>query len=75
MIAHPTPGLWEALGDAGIYVHRDDIDAWQAALRTLVSPDAWQAAWLKATQRAAELDPVGRPGTWCTVVEALAASS
>ncbi|WP_228995215.1 glycosyltransferase family 4 protein [Streptomyces sp. DH8] len=35
VIAHPTPGLREALGDAGMFVDRADIPAWAAAIRTL----------------------------------------
>ncbi|MEU8870440.1 glycosyltransferase [Streptomyces javensis] len=35
VIAHPTPGLHEALGDAGTFVDRDDHQAWAAAIRDL----------------------------------------
>lgn len=35
VIAHPTPGLREALGDAGTFVDRADVPAWVAAIRTL----------------------------------------
>lgn len=29
VIAHPTPGLVEALGDAALFLDRDDLDAWE----------------------------------------------
>ncbi|MFI1769152.1 glycosyltransferase family 4 protein [Streptomyces sp. NPDC020800] len=28
VIAHPTPGLVESLGEAGIFAYRDDLNAW-----------------------------------------------
>lgn len=35
VIAHPTPGLREALGDAGTFIDRDDHQAWADAIRGL----------------------------------------
>ncbi|MDN3056849.1 glycosyltransferase [Streptomyces sp. SRF1] len=35
VVAHPTPGLREALGEAGTFVDRDDHRAWAAAIRDL----------------------------------------
>lgn len=35
VIAHPTPGLREALGDAGTFIDRDDHQAWADAVRAL----------------------------------------
>ncbi|UQA91872.1 hypothetical protein [Streptomyces halobius] len=35
VIAHPTPGLVESLGDARIFAYRDDLNAWIHALRSL----------------------------------------
>ena len=72
VIAHPTPGLCEALADAGTYAHREDIDAWQAALQTLLTSEAWQTASNKAVRRAAELDPADDLDRWCIAIEALA---
>ena len=72
VIAHPTPGLCEALADAGIYAHRDDLDAWQAALGGVLRPEAWQTASDKAAKRAADLDPAADLDRWCSAVEALA---
>ena len=75
VIAHPTLGLREALADAGTYAHRDDIDAWQNALRGVLNPDGWRTASQKAARRAAELDPTVELDRWCAAVEVLAASS
>ncbi|GGX37692.1 glycosyltransferase family 4 protein [Streptomyces chryseus] len=35
VIAHPTPGLREALGDAGTFLDRSDVRAWAAAIQAL----------------------------------------
>lgn len=35
VIAHPTPGLREALGDAGTFIERSDVRAWVAAIRAM----------------------------------------
>lgn len=42
-IVHPTPGLTEALGKAGIYCDRDKIDDWQAELTRLYSDHGYYA--------------------------------
>lgn len=56
-IAHPTPGLKEALGDAGTFVHRDDHDGWKSAIRYLSSPRGFSAASRRAKAHAEGLDP------------------
>jgi glycosyltransferase involved in cell wall biosynthesis len=56
-IAHPTPGLQESLGDAGIFADRDDIGAWQAEIERLSAPVAYREAKAKSLARCAELDP------------------
>lgn len=55
VIAHPTPGLREALGPAGIFIDRDDTDAWVAAIRRLRDGRSWKAASRKALARAHEV--------------------
>lgn len=43
VIAAPTPGLRESLGDAGVFAPRDDYQAWKQALTNLTSnKKAWQ---------------------------------
>jgi len=55
VVAHPTPGLRESLGDAGIFCDRDDETAWLAALERLRDPAEWEAASRRAVCRAATL--------------------
>jgi hypothetical protein len=43
-ICHPTPGLRECLGTAGIYVDRDDLDGYVAALKKLDRARSYAAA-------------------------------
>jgi len=69
VIAHPTPGLVENLGDAGIFVERDDVDGWCYALRALESPAAYALASRRALARAAELHPKQDLDRWCDAVE------
>src|SRR5690606_19054142 len=35
VVAHPTPGLRECLGDAGLFVDRRDVDGWVRTLANL----------------------------------------
>jgi glycosyltransferase involved in cell wall biosynthesis len=56
VIASPTPGLTESLGAAGTLVPRDDLDAWESALRRLIDGRSWRAASKRALARSAELD-------------------
>jgi glycosyltransferase involved in cell wall biosynthesis len=39
-IAHPTPGLQEAMGDAGIFCDRSRIDAWDTQITSLMENDS-----------------------------------
>lgn len=72
VIAHPTPGLRESLGDAGTFADRDDPDAWEAAIRGLLDGRRWKAASRKALARAAELDPTDDLARWVDAMEHLA---
>lgn len=56
VIAHPTPGLQESLGDAGIFVDRGDLDGWRTEIRRLMSPSAWQEASSRARAHAEQFD-------------------
>ena len=51
VIAHPLPGVREALGDAATWVDRDDIDGWLDALDALDQHEEWLLAAGKATDR------------------------
>ncbi|MGW2368504.1 glycosyltransferase family 4 protein [Streptomyces sp. NPDC001667] len=71
VIAHPTPGLVESLGDAGIFAYRDDLNAWIHALTSLKDPDTWARASRRARARSAELSAVPDLDTWCDAIESL----
>lgn len=58
VIAHPTPGLRESLGDAGIFVSRDDLAGWVREITRLDDPDEYEKASNAARKRADELDPI-----------------
>jgi glycosyltransferase involved in cell wall biosynthesis len=72
VIAHPTPGLVESLGDAGIFVDRDNIDGWIAAIRRLSSAAQWAQASKRVRRRAEELRPEGDLERWCDAIEVVA---
>lgn len=57
VIAHPTGGLSESLGDAGVFVDRDSPDAWAEAL---VALDADAGAPDRVRARAAKLADLTR---------------
>ena len=71
VIAHPTDGLLESLGDAGTFVDRADPAAWETAIRDLLKPRAWAAASKLAKARAAELDPAADIAAWVELVESI----
>ncbi|WP_369192325.1 glycosyltransferase family 4 protein [Streptomyces sp. R08] len=72
VVAHPTPGLCESLGDAGIFVDRDDLEGWEATLRKLGTAAEYRLASKRAKARSAELDPTEDLTTWRDAVEAVA---
>ena len=58
VIVHPTPGLKESCGSAGIYCDRDSIDHWVKEIRKLKTDDAYYKTKSEACKRRAiELDP------------------
>lgn len=71
VIAAPTPGLRESLGDAGVFVDRNDLDGWEREVRRLLDPAEWQTASKAALARSAELDPGRELATWVEAVESL----
>jgi hypothetical protein len=72
VVAHPTPGLCESLGEAGVFVDRSDVDGYEAVLRRLLQPAEYRLAAKRAKARSAELDPTADLAAWCAAVEALA---
>ena len=72
VVAHPTPGLCESLGEAGIFVDRNDVEGYEAVLRKLLTRTEYGLASKKAKARSAELDPTAELASWCDAVEALA---
>lgn len=52
-IAHPHPGVVEALGDTAIYVDRGDVDGWAEAIEVLYGDDVWASASAAAKARSA----------------------
>lgn len=74
VIAAPTPGLLEALGDAGTFVEWDDLQGWQSHLLLLLtSPQAYTEASERSYKRSAELDPTDDINRWIDAVERLTA--
>ncbi|MER7726968.1 glycosyltransferase family 4 protein [Streptomyces sp. NPDC096323] len=71
VIAHPTPGLVEALGEAGIFAYRDDATAWIDALTSLKDSGIWAHASQRALARSKELSEVDDLDLWCRAIEAL----
>lgn len=71
VIAHPTPGLVESLGDAGIFVDRTDRAGWIREIRRLSDPGEWAAASAAALARSVELDPADDFDRFAHAVEQL----
>lgn len=71
VIAHPTAGLRESLGDAGIFVDRDKPAEWADAIRRLDDPAAYRAASERALERVRQLDPRKSLRRFARAVEAL----
>lgn len=71
VLAHPTPGLTESLGEAGIFADRNDPDAWVAALTELDSGQEWRLASKRAKARSQDLDPTSDLDAWLAAVESL----
>lgn len=57
-ICHPTPGLTEAFGDAGIFIDRNDIAAWHNEIERLFNDDLYYRKRSdQVLKLAASLDP------------------
>jgi len=71
VVAQPTPGLCESLGEAGIFVDREDTAGYEAVLRKLAVPAEYRLASKRAKARSAELDPAAELAQWCSTIESL----
>lgn len=71
VIAHPTPGLLESLGSAGVFVDRDDVEGWREAIFHLSREREWSAASRAARERAAAFNPEAQIATFASAVESL----
>jgi glycosyltransferase involved in cell wall biosynthesis len=57
VIAHPTPGLLESLGSAGIFARRDQLEQYVEAIGLLDDENAYITASNRARERAEALSP------------------
>lgn len=75
VLAHPTPGLVESCGPAGIFCDRDDPAAWVRALEALDQETVYRDRSAAATMRAVELDAAAQRdlGDWERLVRRAAA--
>lgn len=73
VIAHPTPGLLESCGTAGIFCNRNDISAWVREIRKLKDDAEWRRSVSeKCLERAKELDPkkqLDEMATWLSNIK------
>lgn len=77
IIAHPTPGLREALGEAATFIDRSDTAAWAEAVRTLHPGGRARSAMASAARRRSAFlaeRTAGELGEWVQAVTALARS-
>lgn len=72
VVAHPTEGLCESLGEAGIFVDRNDLAGYEAVLRKLFTAADYRLASKRAKARSVELNPAADLAAWCSAVESLA---
>lgn len=73
VIAHPTPGLKEAIGSAGIFCDREKPEEWICAIRRLrQDPLYYRIMSDRARARARELDPTAELEQFCKWVRAIA---
>ena len=75
VIAHPTPGLRESLGAAGIFVDRADGQGWVDQIERLHDPAEWANATAAALARSAALDPAVDLDRFATAIAQIGAMS
>lgn len=71
VVAAPTPGLRESLGDAGIFVETANFSGWLDAVRRLCDPSVWAEASARSLARVAELEKVDSVGVFVDALEGL----
>lgn len=71
VVAAPTPGLRESLGDAGIFVETVNFNGWLGAVRKLADPVVWAEASARSLARVAELEQIDSVGVFVEALEAL----
>lgn len=71
-IAAPTPGLQESLGDAGIFVEREDQAGWVRQIRELLEPSEWARASERSLARSQQLHPAADLERFANSIEGLA---
>lgn len=72
VIAHPTAGLVEALGPAGLWADRDRLDEWLEHIEKLDDRRRYNAASRRAKVRAAQVAAEDGPERFVKALEALA---
>lgn len=73
VVAHPTIGLRESLGPAGIFIDRDEHSAWVSTIEVLLgNPEHYESWSSLALARSAELDPTDDLIRFAEEVEAVA---
>lgn len=60
VLSSGTPGLRENCGNAGIYLDRDDIGSWIAAIKELDKPKVYEKYSKLARERSRQLDPLAK---------------
>jgi len=72
VISHPTPGLLESCGSAGIFCNRDDIHAWVREIKLLKTDAAYYKTKSNLCKaRARELDPEPQLKAFATWIKSL----
>lgn len=74
-VAHPTPGLVESMGSSAVWVDRDDVDGWVAAVeRLLDDEDWWEDRSAACRARAESWDPAVPGGAFDRFEELIVAT-
>jgi hypothetical protein len=71
VIAHPSAGAKEALGDAAIWMNRSNVDGWIEAVNRLQDPSEWAVWSSKARQRFDSFNPDDAIDQFAEAIESL----